>query len=305
MKEYFEIQKTMAIRFLRKQGIHPVISVLLIFFVFVALSMFIFFKVSFAIFIYPFFCLILIERLNILERNDFLKSLFSEKEFYKIKILENVSIALPFSLFLIYKMEWLFVGLPILIAVVYPFLGLSRYAPTKTLPTPFYKYPFEFLVGFRKLWFLYPLFIGLLIVSIYTDNVNIGLFVILIYHLTVGAFYSKPEDVFYVQIFSCNAKRFLLRKIKTSLLYSIGLSIPITLTLLFFYPNEFPLIIGFYIWGITVLILLVISKYIVFPHQMTISQSIMLMFSIALAPLLIFTLPYFYNQAIKHLNNYL
>jgi hypothetical protein len=84
---------------------------------------------------------ILTTKLAIKERNEFLKNLFSKKDYCKIRITENILAALPILLALFYFNQYLYSLVFFILTVV----SLFTYCPTTlqvVLPTPFYRYPF-------------------------------------------------------------------------------------------------------------------------------------------------------------------
>ncbi len=102
MKDYFKLQYKLTIRKLKEVGgLNPFFSLILLVFSFIGLSLFLFTKTKFAPFIYILFSLSFTFKLNEINRIDFLKLCFNVKTFKAIRIIENLTIALPFIVFLI------------------------------------------------------------------------------------------------------------------------------------------------------------------------------------------------------------
>ena len=77
--------------------------VLLILLAFVGLSMSLFYRTTFAPYMYVLISLSLTSNLNEIKRNDFLKICFGNERYIKLRVFENLIIALPFVIFLIYE----------------------------------------------------------------------------------------------------------------------------------------------------------------------------------------------------------
>jgi hypothetical protein len=134
---------------------------LLIFFVFVGLSMSLFYKTTFAPYLYVLISLYLTSNLSEIKRNDFLEICFGNERYRKVRILENLIVALPFVIFLIYKQQF-YPGIFLLAFTVLLALSKFKMSYSMTIPTPFYKKPFEFTVGFRNTFFMFFIAYGFL-----------------------------------------------------------------------------------------------------------------------------------------------
>jgi len=88
-----------------------------------------------------------------------------------------------------------------------------------TIPTPFYKKPFEFIIGFRTAIGMIGFAYFLTIMGISVGNFNLGIFSLLVVFLTSFSFYAQPDSQFYVWIFSHSSATFLLDKIKIGIGY--------------------------------------------------------------------------------------
>ncbi len=156
MEEYFLLQHKILNRKLIDFGVPIWVGYILSPIVFVVLSSFLFYKTEFAGYIYVFIALGLISKLSEPKRNDFLKAIFSKCDYLKIRLFENWIIGVPFIIFLIYKESYLFA---LILVVLSAIVGLFNFNINTnfTIPTPFGKYPFEFAVGFRKTFFIFPI----------------------------------------------------------------------------------------------------------------------------------------------------
>jgi hypothetical protein len=200
MKEYFILQYKMTNRKLKDFGLNPILGYLLILTSFLVLSIYLFHKTEFAQYAYILISLALTAKLSEIGRNDFLKLCFSDKHYKLVRVVENFAASLPFLIFLLYKQT--LIGSVILI-VVSLLLGLSSFKTSLnfTIPTPFYKKPFEFTVGFRNTFYIFPIAYILTFIAISVDNFNLGIFSLLLIFMVVIGFYPKPENEYFVWSF--------------------------------------------------------------------------------------------------------
>jgi hypothetical protein len=174
-----------------------------------------------------------------------------------------------------------------------------------TIPTPFYKKPFEFTVGFRNTFYIFPIAYILTCIAISVDNFNLGIFSLLLVFLVAFSFYTQPENEYFVWSFALTPKQFIIEKIKTALLFTSIVSLPIVLTLCFFYYTNIDALIAFYIIGCIFLITIISAKYSAYPDQINLPEGIIIAICISFPPLLLVFAPYFYLKAIKKLQRYL
>ena len=220
MKEYFKLQFVMIKRKL-SDGYHPIVAYLLlslIALVFIAFSIFLFYKTTFAPYIYVLVSLYFTSKLSEIKRNDFLKICFGSVQHRKVRILENLIIALLFIVFLVYKQQFYPIAILVAITVLIALLNLKT-TYNVTIPTPFYKKPFEFTVGFRNTFFMFFIAYSLAIIAVIADNFNIGVFSLMLIILTVLCYYLKPENEYYVWSYSLTPVKFLIEKIKIAFLF--------------------------------------------------------------------------------------
>ncbi len=288
-------------RHLKEFGLPPIIGYVLAIILFAGVSVFLFYKTEYATYIYPFFVVSSLSLLSETKRNDFLKTCFIDKDYWRVRLLENLLIAFPFVLFLGYQQEWLIaLGLVIIAGLMarFHFNNQLNY----TIPTPFYKYPFEFTVGFRTNIAMFLLTYFLTVMSISVSNFNLGVFALLLIFLTNFSFYALPDSQFYVWIFSSTSKRFLLDKIKIALFYITLLALPILLSLGYYFPEKIKLLLAFQGLGYIYLCTIILAKYAAFPRAMNLPETIFIIASVFFPPFLLFTIPFFYRQSIKKLS---
>jgi hypothetical protein len=304
VKEYFEIQYKMINRTFKDAGINPMIASSLITLLFVGMSVYLFYKTEYATYIYLILALTLISKLSDMKRTEFLKICFDDFLLKKIRIIENLALGLPFIAFLFYKNQFVFALILLISTIILAIVGFK----TKlnfTIWTPFSKRPFEFTNGFRNTFYLFIIAYALTYIAISVKNFNLGIFAILLVFATTLHYYSKPENEYFVWIYNQKPNAFLIGKIKTALLYSTMLVLPIVIMLsIFFYP-QIGIILIFIIVGWVFHIYIIVAKYASFPNEMNIVQGIFIALSIMLPPLLLISIPYFFKKSVNRLNNYL
>ena len=304
MKFYFSLQFKMLNRQFSDFGLLPILGYLLSIIAFVGLSYLLFYATEFAPYIYILIAITILSKLSNTRRNDFLKGCFSTLEYRQVRIMENLMVVIPFILFLIYKNQLLSAGAILFISGIIAFVSVKNRF-NHTIYTPFYKYPFEFIVGFRNTFFVLIFTYFITFMAITVGNFNLGFFSILLVFFICMTFYSAPEKEYYVWIFSSNANTFLLSKIKTAMLFSTLLSLPIIICMSIFFPSKIGIILIFQCAGYLYLSTMILAKYSDFPGKMNFSQAFIFGLGCIFPPFLLLTIPLFYSQSLHSLNKIL
>ena len=285
-------------------GLPLLIGYTLLPFVFILLSNYLFEKTEFANYIYGLFALSLVSKLSEPKRNDFLKSIFNKSKYKKLRILENIIYCLPFTLYLIYQKQFVFSAMLILCVIIIMLFNFSTNLNV-TIPTPFSKKPFEFTVGFRKTFYVFPIAYFLAYISISVGNFNLGVFSMLLIGLTCFSYYSKIENDYFVWNYNLSSKEFLIEKTKTCLIFFTLLSLPIIIALSISFFKEIDILIVFILLFYAYLTTIIFAKYSSFPNEMNMSQGILIAISFMFPPILLIFIPLFYSQSVKKLNTVL
>lgn len=304
MKYYFQLQYKMLFRHIKEFGLHPVLAYVLIPLVFLGLSFFVFYKTIYAPPLYSFIALMAVSRLSERNRNDFLKSCFFEAEYTKVRLLENGIVALPFLLFLLFKGCFLYSSLLLIGTLglaVFKFENRWHYS----IPTPFSKHPFEFVVAFRMTFPFILLAYFLVYMAIVVTNFPLGLFSFFILFLVALKAYAEPESRFFVWIFSYTPKQFLGYKLATMLGYFTLLCVPVTLGMSLFFFDQIHIILGLQALVSLYVFTIVLAKYSTFPKQNNLPEALLMTLGVFFPPALLVLIPFFYQRAIKRLNTIL
>ena len=233
-------------------------------------------------------------------RVGFLKQHFSPGDFQKIRSVENTLVVLPFIGGLIYYGEWLLAISVAMLGVLLSLASVERKI-NFTLPTPYYRYPFEFATGFRRNY-LILIFAGfLLTMAVLNKNPNLGLFSVALILLASLICYLQTETTYLVWIHAMTPAGFLMHKITyCPVIYNIdGVALCACLPDLLYWPWRIPghylLVLG---WSI---LSPPLGKYAFFPASLNLPQGLMLALSFWFPPMLLFMIPYFYIRSVKQL----
>jgi hypothetical protein len=304
VKEYFELQYRMTNRRFKDTGFEPLLAFVLLTVGFVGISIYLFNKTEFAVYVYLLSALTLIGNLSEIRRTDFLKICFGDTQLKKIRITENLIFSTPFFVFLLYKQLFLFA---ILLLALTAILALVNFRTTLnfTIWTPFSKRPFEFTTGFRNTFYLFFAAYSLTFIAVSVTNFNLGVFAMLLVFATTLSYYTKPENEYYVWTYNHNPRQFLFSKIKTAILFSSSLALPIALVLSIFFHQNIGLILFFFIVGWAFLTAIIVTKYSAYPDEMNIPQGILLAVCLWFPPILIVLIPYLFQKSENQLSSLL
>ena len=304
MKFYIHLQLKIINRHLIAAGIYPVLFYLALVFVFFGLSIYLFDQSNYAEYIYGAIPLSILASLGSKSRNDFLKNINTKANFYKLKIIENSLIALPFLLFLIFKEKYIAGASLLLLANLMSFINLES-KTRLAIPTPFYRYPFEFTVGFRKTYFIVIIAYFINLMGILAGNFSLSMFGLVIIILNCLSFHTKPEPPFFIWIFSTNPKRFIKAKLKIAIIYALLIALPITVSMSIFFLENIHIIFVIQLIGLFIIMAALLGKYAQYPSEINVIQGMSIGLSMLFPPLLFIIIPLFYVQSLKRLNEIL
>ena len=304
MNAYFQLQFKMLNRRMIDFGLPLLLGYTLIPLLFILLSNHLFEITEYASYIYGLITISWVLKLSEPRRNNFLKHTFNKDKHKKLRIFENIIYSLPFTFFLLYKNQFVFSLILNLVVTLVALLSFSTNFNIP-IPTPFGKKPFEFTVGFRKTFYIFPIAYFLTYISVSVGNFNLGIFSILLIGITCFSYYSKMENQYFVWNYNLSPKEFLVEKMKTSLINFSFLCLPIIVTLCISFFNQIDILIVFILLCYAYLTAIIFAKYSYFPNEMDMSQGILIAISFMFPPILLIFIPLFYFQSIKKLNAFL
>jgi hypothetical protein len=161
------------------------------------------------------------------------------------------------------------------------------------------------MTGFRNSFYILFAAYALTIIAVLINNFNLGVFSMLLVFVTILSYYSKPENEYFVWVHNQNPKVFLLNKIKTALLFSSSIVLPIVLILAIFIPQNIGIILFFFLVGLAFLISVIVVKYAAYPDEINITQGIFLALCIWFPPILIILIPFFFKKSENRLSRLL
>ena len=288
----------------KDNGFNPFFAHVILAVGFSGLSIYLFKMTEFAEYIYLLSALTIVGNLSETRRTEFLKICFGERQLKIIRITENLIYSMPFLAFLLYKQLFVSAGLLFTSTVILALVNF-RTSLNFTIWTPFSKQPFEFTSGFRNTFYLFFLAYTLSVIAVFVNNFNLGVFSMLLVFATTLSYYTKPENEFYVWTYNRNPRQFLFGKIKTAILYSSSLAIPIALVLAVFYYQNIGLILLFFAIGWAFLTAVIFAKYSAYPDEMNIPQGILLAICLWFPPVLIVLIPFLFRKSENQLSSLL
>jgi hypothetical protein len=300
MKQYLQLQYKLFLRQFKDFGIEPLLGLVFVLVFFMIFSFSIFVKLPYPQYFYALVPFSFITMLAAKNRNDFLKVAYPKNEYLKVRVVENVLVVIPFIIFLLFKQCFLVALVLPVCAALFVFIKTNNnFNPV--LPTPFYKNPFEFIVGFRKSNLIIVAAYFIAFMAFKVSNIGLGYAVIILLSFVCSTFYAKPEPAFYVWQSSSNSKAFIHKKMIIATLHFSLLLLPIVIAFCFRFPQSISTVLLVFFAGLFFVLTSLLSKYASFPQALSPTKAMALMFTAWFPPLLIVFCYVFYFQSIKSL----
>ena len=299
-KFYFQLQYRRFIRLLNDNGIYPwlIFPVAVIFFVFLSFKLLINF--AFGELIYLLLAVSIAFPLMDRDRLQFLKQICTNRNYFQIRMIEQLVVLFPFIVGLLI-FEWWWYAAALMVLAMYFSFGKVNYQFPYSIPTPFGKYPFEFPSGFRKSLPLIMVAYALVPIGLNVDNFNLALASIAVVGFVVGGFHSAPEPKFYIWIFKYSPTTFLKKKIITIFRNTFLLTLPIIGTLLYYSLESYIMVLLLLVAAIAFAVMCMLSKYLAYPQEINLTQGLAMGASILFPPIMLVIIPWFYFKALKSL----
>ena len=314
VKHYFGWQFKLASRSIRNFGLPPAIGYILLALIIVALPLWLLPSKPSLPWIYAVVGAFATSFGRAEGRDDFLKNCYSKREFLLIRTMENLLLALPFSLVLLIHKQFLLALALFSLAFL---LGITSYNNHRklhlpALPTPFSKRPFEFALGFRVSFLIFMLLYYVVAMAIVHDNFNLGIVAVYAVFIVCLCFYQQMEPEYYVWIYEASPKRFLFQKLRTAFVYTSTLVVLPLIALSVWFPSYIGFLLVAVLAGFMNLAIVILLKYKEFPKPFHIGDGLLIAaclicpiipipFGFLPIPLLFIL----YEKAQKNLNNYL
>jgi hypothetical protein len=304
VKIYFQIQWNIIRRHIEDAGLNITLALILALISFTGLSVILFSQYLYAEYLFIIIPIFLAIRLGEIKRIEFIKICYGNRKFHLIRFFENSFVSIPFLVVLLINQSyWLSMILVLIISVFTLFKQKSNFH--FIVPTPFQKFPFEFIVGFRKTFIAIGMIYALTIISIKFDNYNLGLLSLGLSLLCSLSYYSFMEDEVYVWSYKENPRSFLFKKIRVAVFCNSLLYFPLIGLLLFsFYENILQILI-LHVSGVFFIMVVIFMKYSAFPKQVGLKESIVLAVTLYFPPVVFITFLYFYFRSLRSLSKVL
>lgn len=304
VSEHLKLQYRIINRWILETGVPVFLGYLIGLVIFACISAAIFRQFVYPEYFYTLIPLYVLFRISKGERNIFFRSVLNKAAYFRVRLAENGLLILPFTIVLLVFGNWYLPLILIAFSVFTLFIPPHKKA-RRAMPTPFYKYPFEFIAGFRKVFLLLLVAYALVGLAWYHGNIGAGIASIILIYLVCSSFYSVLEDPAFVWVFWGSPRDFIIAKIKTSILLTSATAAPAMLILFFMFPADIPLLLLIALLGQLYAMAVVLAKYWAFPKEVSLIHAFFIALAVCLPPLYLFILPLLYMWAIRSLSNIL
>lgn len=300
---YFKLQYRLLLRQVRDTGVHPFVALLLFILILIICDRVLLQYPQMGAYTLVLSIFQILFRLSDAERNDFLKNLYNKRQYFHIRLTENFITSTPTLLLLLLHKQWILTAVSIVFILLFVSVRLRRFA--RSIPTPFRKFPFEFIIGFRQTYLLLLLIYALGVLGMIFGNPNLSLFCIACVAICTTFYYQTPEPIFYLWNHIETPALFLFRKMKRGFLQLLVLCLPLIIAFATVFPQESYQVLIVLI-GLTFLIPFIITlKYSAYPRQINFPEAFTLAICLSFYPLILALMPFYYAKALKNLKNYL
>lgn len=306
-KEHFNLEFLRLKRHIQATGLHPIRVLILI------LTLVLFTVVyahslsddSTLIFIYL-STILIIWKASIKSRKQFYSLIYQRKEHRIILLLENLILTSPFWAVKILTLNFIETAFILSISGIFFIVDSISFRMHSKLtipviPTIFKHSPHEFTVGFRRTFPLYIFILGVLTKAWQVENFNLGIATLAISVLLCSSFYSKHEPAYFLCIQSRNAKNFIHHKLIQAIKNSFILSLPCLSCLVLWDARMWWFILLIFCACLLFVLTSVVTKYSTYPTEFNLSQTILLVICLLLAPIMLVVFPWHYMKAINNL----
>ncbi|MFT4753158.1 MAG: hypothetical protein ACI85Q_000696 [Salibacteraceae bacterium] len=300
MYEFFRLKLHRNIRAVAHWGVHPFMGIPLVVILFFVGAHFLFQRTTYASYLFVLLAIMTVIPLGGIARNSFLKQIFIHTEYRKVRVVENILHSIPFVIYLLYQLL-LLEALVVFISVILISFAPSHQTYVPSFKTPFWRWPYESAIGFRKIFWLYPIAFFVVFKAIEVANLGLGIFGMEVVFIISMFNYFSPEPCFYVWMHQMNSQAFLWQKMGIAILYASFFALPIAVVLAFFFPGNEIIIFSFLSFGYGYLIIIVLAKYASYPKSISLPQGILICLSLYYPVIIIGVIPFLYFYTHKRL----
>ena len=293
MNYHFELQLIRLKRWFDYIGIHPIVGVVIASLLFIVGAQLLFYKTSYAAYILIALGMSIILKLSDTGRNEMIHLLYGKANSRQIRAYENLIVASPFVLYLLYEAQW-WMALVMLVLSVGSALMRFKQGISWAIPTPYRRLVFEYTIGFRKNLWLIILFYFVFGQSIAVQNFNLSMVSLIALSLLGMSFLMRNEHHYFIWIYTKSVRSFLLHKLKISLIAVSVLILPVVAIMLYTYTDQWFLILTAYLIGLWYQGFGILTKYSSYPRELSLVKAIVFIISLMCPPLMaILSIRYF------------
>ncbi len=296
MNYHFELQLTRLKRWFAYIGIHPLAGTAVASLLFIVMAQVLFYKTSYAPYLLIGIGMSINIKLGEARRNEMMHLLHGKTTSRQIRVYENLIVATPFILYLLYETQW-WMSIVMLILAVGSALLKFRQGINWTIPTPYRKLVFEYTRGFRKNLWLIILLYFVFGQSIVVQNFNLSIVCLIALSLLGMSFMMKIEQHYFIWLYRESAQSFLLLKWRISIIAMTILTLPILIMVLYTYPDQWILILSVYLVGLLYQGFGILAKYSSYPRELSLVKSIIFVISLLFPPLMVLISLQYYRQS--------
>lgn len=238
------------------------------------------------------------------ERNNFLAGLFKPMAYRQVRILENLSVAVPFVLLCVLQGLYIFALTSLFICLLLATASF-RIAVHRTLPAPFKRHPYEGQQFFRRFWWLLALLYLIAFMGVVSSNFNLGIFTIIVILFSYMSTIDHKEPEYYIWVYAKTPRTFIWQKIRRLYAQLTVLSAPIYIGLLVRFAGLFHITLLVWLSSALLLALSTVAVYSSYPRPISLPMGLLIGFCFIFPPLGLFVFPMLYKQACTNLKNIL
>jgi len=200
-------------------------------------------------------------------------------------LIEIFLVSIPFHLVLLWHHKFLEAILLLVASIVIVFTpGFNH---PFTVPTPFYKLPYEFPRGFRLYMLMFLVLLFILIQGIKVDNFNLALSTLVMASLICAFFYSWRESEYFIRINVRSSAQFLVMKLRIAFFGYFILTFPWLVVIGFYFNSSYMIISAAYILGYILILTIIFAKYSAYPRDLQLPQIMLIGLGISIPPLML------------------
>jgi hypothetical protein len=265
---YFELQILRIKRWFDYIGFPPIVGIVITCVLFIIVAQVLFYKTSYAPYLMKGMCASLLLKLGGSRRNELIRLLYGSINYRKIRIAENLIIAAPFALYLLYEQRWWMTGIMIVAPIL---MARVKFSPSTywIVPTPFKRLLHEYTTGFRKYFWLILMIYYIFGQSIVVNNFTLSMVCLIALGLFGMSFMMLLEHRYFIWLHTKDVKTFLRYKCMVAITAVSILVAPAAFFLLICHLDQWLFILGGYLLALLYQVYGILTKYSAYPRELS------------------------------------